>query len=71
MVLGFCIGRAASGRAPADCAISIEYFSELQNHVPGNWEVLVRENHSNNLSFSISFIIGIFSLCRDFPILNT
>ena len=43
----------------ADCVISIEYYSELLNHVRKNREVLAQRNQ---------YIISIFSPCQDFPI---
>ena len=39
--------------ADADCVISIEYYSELLNHVPKNWEVLARPKYIDNFVVSI------------------
>ena len=42
--------------ADADCVISVEYYSELLNHVSKNWEVLARRIYTDNLDLSIWYI---------------
>ena len=62
---------AASGpsAADADCLISREYYSELLNHMSKNWEALAGRNYTDCNSIGNPQIIGIFSSCKDFPIL--
>jgi len=55
--------------AGGDFVISMDYYSELLNHVPENLEVLAREKYTNNLAFLI--IIGIFSPYQDFHFFDT
>jgi len=42
-----------------DYVISIEYYSELLNHVSKNWEVLVRKKLTDK--FGISILLAYFS----------
>ena len=37
--------------ADEDYTISIKYYSELVNHVSGNWEVLARRKYTDNFGF--------------------
>jgi len=51
-------------QADADYMISIEYNSELLNHVWKKREVLARRKYIENLGFSIWLIIGLnFEFC--------
>ena len=38
-------------RERADCVISIEYNSELLNHVSKSWEVPARRKYTDNLRY--------------------
>ena len=53
-------GPAANGRGLCDID---RVFSEL-NHQSENWEVLAREKYTNDFSFSILIIIGLFRRAR-------
>ena len=49
--------------------ISIEYYSELLNHMSENWEVVARRKYTDyNENRKV---IGIFFSRRDFPIFDT
>ena len=61
--------------ANAGCVVSIEYYSELLNHVSENWEVLARQKYTDILDFNYNRYIfavpGLPSfLTRDFVTLN-
>ena len=39
--------------AKADCAKSLDYYSDLINHMSENWEVLAQRKYPDSLTFSI------------------
>ena len=61
----------------ADCVVSIEYYSELLNHVTENWEIHARQKYTDNLAFCVNYNRYIFAvpglpnfLTRDLLTLN-
>ena len=64
--------------ADTDCVISVEYYSELLNHVSKKWGVLAWQKYTDNLAFfDLNYNRYIFAvpgipnfLTRDFVTLN-
>ena len=76
-ILWFCHFVWVRQLADADCVISIEYYSELLNHVSKNWEVLAQRKYTDNGVFDLNYNWYIFVsqelpnfLSRDLVTLN-